>query len=628
MTFSKTVYKHFLKSSLIALLLSGCISLKAKKDPVTIDRVDPPCWWTCMEMDTIQITLHGKNIADFSQVSTNYSGFQIIDVAQVPNKNYLFLTACISQNALPGNATISCSSTKSKKPIQATFEIRKRNGYQPKGLHANDAIYLVFPDRFINGNTDNDAFAYLNEKQADRNGLKSRHGGDLQGLQKGLDYIKDLGFTSIWINPVLENNQPYESYHGYAATDLYKIDPRFGSNELYKQLVNDIHAKDMKVIWDVVYNHWGNANWMFVDLPDSNWVHWYPNFTRTSYRAETLMDPYASQSDKKQMTDGWFDHHMPDLNQQNTLLATYLIQNSIWWIEYAGIDAFRIDTYAYPDQLFMKKLNEAIMKEYSNFFIFGETWVQGSPIQAWFTKNNPENRDYSSSLHGVTDFQLFYAITKGLNENFGWEEGFRRIELTLAQDILYENAYNNVTHLDNHDLSRFYSAINEDFNKWKMGIALLLTLRGIPQVYYGTEILMKNYANPDALVREDFPGGWSTDSIQKFTAEGRSAKENEAYNYISSLLNWRKQNPWFGASKLIQFVPEENTYVYFRIDGNKTVMCAFNLNEKDIELDLNRFQECLKGRTRALEITSGARVNLSEKLVLSPKSNFVYELKP
>lgn len=627
MIFSKAVFKHLLKSSLFILLLSGCITLRAKKDPVAIDRVDPPCWWTGMAMDTIQLTIHGKGIAEYNDVRCSFPGLRIVETTKVPNPNYLFVTAVVLENAQPGVAKIACFKPDTKKPIETTFEIKTRSGYQPKGLQPNDAIYLVFPDRFINGDSQNDAFESMNEKTVDRKGLKSRHGGDLKGIQKGLEYIRNMGFTSVWINPVLENNQPYESYHGYAATDLYKIDPRFGTNELYKEVVNDIHQKGMKVIWDVVYNHWGNANWMFVDLPDSNWVHWHKSFNRTSYRAETLMDPYASNADKKQMTDGWFDYHMPDLNQQDPLLAKYLIQNSVWWIEYAGIDAFRIDTYAYPDQLFMKKLNESLMREYPNFFIFGETWVQGSPIQAWFTKNSPENKSYSSSLHGVTDFQLFYAITKGLNENFGWEEGFRRIELTLAHDLLYENAYNNVTHLDNHDLSRFYSAINEDFVKWKMGISLLLTLRGIPQVYYGTEILMKNYANPDALVREDFPGGWATDSIQKFTSEGRTVRENEAYDYMSRLLLWRKDNAWFGSSKLVQFVPEENTYVYFRMDGTKAVMCVYNMNDKEVELDLSRFTECMQGRTRALEITTGARANLSGKLALPAKSNFVYELK-
>lgn len=628
MIFSKTVYKHFLKSSLIALLLSGCITLRAKKDPATIDRVDPPCWWTNMQMDTIQIVLHGKRLADYASANCNYPGLKILGIDEVPNKNYRFLNAVVAADTKPGVAQIELTKEGSKSKLTANFEIKQRNGYKPQGLNHNDAIYLVFPDRFANGNMQNDAFSTMNEKEVDRKGLKTRHGGDLDGLASKLNYISEMGFTSIWINPVLENNQPKESYHGYAATDLYKIDPRFGSNESYKKLVEQIHAGNMKVIWDVVYNHWGNENWMFKDLPDSNWVHWFPNFNRTSYRAETLMDPYASNSDKQKMTDGWFDYHMPDLNQQDPLLAKYLIQNSIWWIEYAGIDAFRIDTYAYPDQIFMKHLNEAIMKEYPSFFIFGETWVQGSPIQAWFTKNNPANRDYSSSLHGVTDFQLFYAITKGLNENFGWEEGFRRVELTLAHDLLYENAYNNVTHLDNHDLSRFYSVINEDFAKWKMGIAMLLTLRGIPQVYYGTEILMKNHANPDALVREDFPGGWSTDTIQKFTPEGRTSRENEAYNYISQLLLWRKSNDWFGPSKLVQFVPEENTYVYFRISNDKAVMCVYNLNEKDVEIDLSRFEECMKGRTSALEITSGRKANLNGKLTLPAKSNFVYELKP
>jgi glycosidase len=423
----------------------------------------------------------------------------------------------------------------------------------------------------------------------------------------------------MWINPVIENNQDYESYHGYAATDLYKIDPRFGDNELYKSLVKDCHSKQIKVIWDVVYNHWGNKNWLFQNLPDSNWVHWFKDFTRTNYRAEVLLDPYASDSDKNRMTNAWFDKHMPDLNQQDEHLAKYLIQNSIWWIEYAGIDAFRIDTYAYPDQQFMKHLNESIRKEYPDFVLFGETWVQGTPVQAWYTENCYLKKNYSSSLQGVTDFQLYYAITKGLNEKTGWEEGFSRIELTLSHDILYGDPTHLVTFLDNHDLSRYYSVIGEDFNKYKMGIALMYTLRGIPSIYYGTEILMKNFADPDAKVREDFVGGWKDDTMNKFNSSGRNAQENAAFEFCSALGNWRRMNKWIATAKLKQFVPEHNTYVYFRYDDSHMLMCIYNDSENEKEVEMGRYAECLKNKSSATNILTQQKELLNQNIKIPAK---------
>jgi glycosidase len=327
------------------------------------------------------------------------------------------------------------------------------------------------------------------------------------------------------------------------------------------------------------------------------------------------------------MSDAWFDHHMPDLNQKDEHLAAYLIQNSIWWIEYSGIDAFRIDTYAYPDQLFMKQLNESIRKEYPNFFIFGETWVQGTPVQAWFTEKNGLNKSYSSEMQGVTDFQLYFAMMKGLNEPFGWEEGLRRIELILGHDYQYADARNNVTHLDNHDLTRFYTSVGEDYSKWKIGIGMLLTLRGIPQIYYGTEILMKNAADPDAKVREDFPGGWPHDSVNKFNDTERNPKEQEAYTYISRILKWRNTHNWFGDARTTQFVPENNTYVYFRHNEQHSVMVIVNLNDANFDLDLNRFEECLKGQKEGFNISTQEKTRLEQKLTLAPKSIQIIELR-
>lgn len=622
MKISSTIH-HMLA---VLLLLSGQLMAQRGKSTPAVDQVYPPNWWTGMVQDTVQLIFHGKNIQQY-KLTLESPLSKILQVSSPPNKNYLFADVLLSKEQEPGKLVFVFSGLK-KKRIEYHYPIAERaknNG--ASGIDAGDLIYLVFPDRFANGDPNNDNVDGMKEAYADRKGLKSRHGGDIQGILDHLDYFEELGATALWINPLLENNQPFESYHGYAATDLYKIDPRFGSNELYQTLVKNCHERDIKMIWDVVYNHWGNENDLFIDLPDSNWIHWFPEFTRTSYRAEVLMDPYASQSDKNQMTNAWFDKHMPDLNQQDPHLAKFLIQNSIWWIEYAGIDAFRIDTYAYPDQLFMKKLNESIRLEYPDFVLFGETWVQGTPVQAWFTEQVAFNKAYNSSLHGVTDFQLYYAINKGLTENFGWEEGFRRIELTLAQDVIYHNPNMLVTFLDNHDLSRFYSMMNENMENYKMGLALIYTLRGIPSIYYGTEILMKNYADPDAKVREDFPGGWPGDPANKFIAAGRNDKEQEAFEFCKKLGQWRKANPWIANASLKQFVPTDDTYVYFRIAESKMLMCAYNGNNEKKDIETLRFSECLENKKSGRDILSGMKVSVGDKLSLGPNSFLLIELE-
>jgi neopullulanase len=610
-----------LKNTTLLLFLAFCLSSFAQKS--IISRVDPPFWFTGMNNNKVQLLLHAPCMNDYSIQLNSESSF-IQDIHRPSNKEYCFVTVAIGADQQAGHLEFVLTDKKGKKSTWLYLLTDKKE--RKRGIDPNDFIYVLFPDRFANGNPANDVVSGMLEKTVDRKGLKTRHGGDLKGVSQRLDYIKELGITALWINPVLENNQPYESYHGYAATDLYKIDPRFGSNEEYVALVEQCHNSNMKVIMDVVYNHWGNEHHLFKNLPDSNWVHWFGEFTRTNYRAETLMDPYASEYDKNIMSNAWFDHHMPDLNQQDPYLATYLIQNSIWWIAHAGIDAFRIDTYAYPDQVFMKQLNEAVLHEFPDFMLFGETWVQGSTVQAWFTGENTIAPNFNSSLHGVTDFQLYYAITKGLVENFGWEEGFRRIEMTLGHDLIYKDPYMNVTFLDNHDLSRYYSMVNEDFDRWKMGIALMMTLRGIPSIYYGTELLMTGYSNPDALVRADFPGGWAADSLNLFKAENRKGKQKEAFDFIQQLASWRMENKWFGRSALKQFVPENNTYVYIRSEGDKKLLCAYNLNDKEAVLPADRFAEAIKGYQTGISILDGRTLSIEQNITIPAKSFLLLEL--
>ncbi|WP_461484807.1 alpha-amylase family glycosyl hydrolase, partial [Pedobacter sp.] len=429
------------------------------------------------------------------------------------------------------------------------------------------------------------------------------------------------------LNPVLENDQPKTSYHGYANTENYKIDRRFGSNELYKKLVDECHKRGMKMIKDLVHNHFGTEHFTIKDLPMKNWVHQWPEYTKTTYREQVHFDPYVSKRDKDLMEKGWFDKHMADLDQTNLFVQNYLTQSHIWWIEYAGLDGFRLDTYAYNNLEFMADWANKIIAEYPNFTFFGETWVHGVPNQAYFTEGNKINQGIDTKLQGVTDFQALWGINEALNGKFGWMDGLVRLYNVFANDYMYQDPTRNVVFLDNHDISRFYSVVGEDFNKYKSGIAWLLTTRGIPQFYYGTEILMKNYANPDGLVRDDFPGGWQGDKTNKFIAGGRTEKENEAFNYVKKLANYRKNNEVLQTGKMMQFIPEEGIYVYFRYNADKTVMIIMNSNTEEKSVSTARFAERILSATTAKNVVTEETLNTLATIKIPATTTLVLELK-
>jgi glycosidase len=593
-----------------------------------IERIDPPNWFSNMNNKNFELlfyTLDKENIT-ISLAQKSQSCAQILSVEKSKLNNYYFVQ--VSLLSQPKENVVFFEIEKDGlfgKSVHPYYIYPK--SAKPLGLSQADAMYMVFPDRFANGDSTNDSVANYFQG-VNRNELKSRRGGDIQGICDHLDYISDLGFTALWINPMVENNEKRDSYHGYATTDSYLIDPRLGTLNHLQDLTEDMRKMKIKHVWDVVYNHWGDQHQLFREMPDSNWFHWFPTYTKTNYRAETMMDPYASEYDKNLMANGWFDRHMPDLNQQDPHLSTYLIQNSLWWIEMGNIDAFRIDTYSYPDQLFMSKLNAALKNEYSNFFLFGETWVQGSAVQAWFPEGQKVQQTFDSQLDGVTDFQLFYAMTKGLTEPFGWEEGLRRIELNLAHDHLYAHPENLVTFLDNHDLARIYSVFNKDFEKWKMAHAMLLTLRGIPCLYYGTEILMTGFCDPDAHVREEFPGGWSDHKVNAFEKNGRTEIQNEAFDFIQTLLNYRKKNEWLATSKLTQFVPNDNTYAYARksADGRKTLLCIYNLNEQIFDFPMEFLKEITLNSYTGKNVVSRESVTWKKTLAIPPKGFTLIEI--
>lgn len=591
-------------------------------------RIEPLHWWTGMANRELELLIYDKGIRDFVP-TINYPGVSILKTTRLENPNYLFVLVDIGPGTKAGSFDIQLTAKDNSRARSYTYELKERNS-SPKaqGVTAEDFIYLIMPDRFANGDSGNDSVEGMKQEGVNRDKVFFRHGGDLIGVMEHLDYLEELGVTALWLNPVLENDQAYESYHGYAVTDHYAIDARFGSNEQYRQLVNLAHERGMKIIMDVIFNHAGDEHWFINDLPARDWIHqWEDDFQSISYRAPVHMDPYRAESDFLQVTESWFDKHMPDLNQKHPQLANYLIQNSIWWTEYSGQDGFRIDTYAYCDQAFMAEWNRSMLEEYPDLGIFAETWVHGPGIQSWFTEGARAER-HDSSLPGVTDYQLYYAINEALSQPQGWTSGVAKLYYTLAQDYLYHDPYRNVLFLDNHDLGRIFGNLDGDLERFKSAMSLLMTLRGIPMIYYGTEILMTGSGGAFGEGgRKDFPGGFSGDADNKFKSRDRTKAEREAFDFLSMLANYRKQTSALQDGQLTQYIPQDGIYVYFRYDADKTVMVAYNSNAETASLRLDRFADHLAGFTAARNVVTGKRISKLDQLELTAHGTVVLELE-
>jgi len=592
-----------------------------------LERVEPMFWWVGMRNPKLQLIVHGNNIAG-RIVKLSYPGVTLTKVNKVENPNYLFLDLDISSTAKPGTFNISFTKTGSA-DLNYKYELKARDhsSNRAQGVTNKDLIYLLMPDRFSNGDPSNDAMPGMLETTVNRDSMYSRHGGDIKGLMNHLDYLKDLGVTTIWMTPEIENDEPHASYHGYAVTNHYKTDPRFGTNELYKAYVEKCHAMGLKVIKDLVHNHAGTEGYTIKDMPMESWVHQWPKYTKSNFRDAAVMDPHGSAADKKQMLDGWFDRRMADMNESNPYVQNYLTQNHIWWVEYAGVDGFRLDTYPYNDPAYMADWAKKVKAEFPHLSIFGETLVWSVANQAYFTQGNTVNRGFDTQLPGVTDSQMKESIAEALNGKEGWTDGVNRLYSVVAQDFMYQDATRNVVFLDNHDMSRFYSVVNEDFNKYKAGMALLLTMRGIPQMYYGDEILMKGVSNPDGLVRADFSGGWPGDKVNKFTAGGRTAQENAAFDYVRTLANYRKKTTALQTGKLMQYIPQRGIYVYFRYDTKKTVMVIYNSNDDEKELNTDRFNERTNGFNKGVNIETNDQLDLHKNIKVPGKTALVIELE-
>lgn len=587
----------------------------------------PSNWFVQMKWNKVQVLLRSVD-ADFSKatISINYPGVILKKIHHFENEHYIAVDLVILPTAKPGEVKLQIKEgshvTTHSWPIKTR---RKGNGSSfAQGVNQSDLIYFLMPDRFSNGDPSNDRIAGLKDQSLNRDSIFLRHGGDLKGVQNHLEYLQNLGVTTLWMTPILENDMPYRTEHGYAATNHYKVESRFGGEAAYLSLSDSLHARGMKLIQDAVYNHVGRFHFLVQDAPAKDWLHLWPTFTQTHYKDQPVFDPYSATKDKRKLVDGWFTTEMPDVNHENEFVANYLIQHAIWSVETFGIDGWRIDTYIYNNLAFMNRCNQALEIEYPKITSFGECWVHGTANQAYFAQNNI-NTPFKSNLQGVADFQtLLYGIQPALNEKFGWTEGVNKLYNTLSNDFLYKDPTRNVIFLDNHDMTRILSQVGESIPKVKIGLAWLMTCRGIPQLYYGTEVLMKGIANPDGWVRLDFPGGWEGDQKNAFSKSGLTTAENDMLSYTQKLGQFRKSSSAIKNGRMTQYLPIEGLYVYFRYDANQTVMCVMNTSDQGRKVNFSDFAERTNGFSGGKEVVSGQFI--SEQFNIPALSMQVIEL--
>ena len=601
-----------------------------------IERVEPEFWWAGFQESELQLLVYGENIGSARVHLGHGEGVHFKQAISTENPNYLFVYLDLAE-AEPGSFTLRFE--KEGEELVHEYTLRERQGSvnRHQGFDSSDVIYLLMPDRFANGDTSNDNIPGMLE-DVDMDEPYARKGGDIQGITNNLEYIRNLGMTALWVNPIFENDMPHNYeigagfYHGYAATDMYKVDRRFGSNQDFVEMIQKSQEIGMKVIMDMIHNHVGTHHWFIEDLPMADWVHNQEKVGNTNYRTDTIMDPYASERDLTSTIKGWFVDEMPDLNQRNPLLADYLIQNTLWWIEYSGIDGIRMDTHPYPYPDYMAEWARRVLEEYPDFNIVGEVWMQNVATTAWWQYNFSNPEGYNSFLPSVTDFPLYRSVVSGLNEPGGWDTGMMRIFYTLGQDFLYTDPYLNVIFVDNHDLVRFMTSIGEDPGKFRVGLAFILTTRGIPQIYYGTEIMMMGGEN-DPDKRRLFPGGWPDDEINAFTEAGREQlgderglPVSEVYDFVTTITEWRKDKEVIHTGELTHFIPENNVYVYFRHNEDETVMVVLNGDDQAKEVSTERFAEFIPEEHVGTDILTGREITFESNFRVSGYEVLIVEL--
>ena len=602
---------------LLIILLVSSISYSQQ-----IERIEPPFWWEGFKNTSLQLLIYGENISNLDfKIKSDI--VELVSVEKAENPNYIFLNLEVNDKGISGDFDIDYGENSIKYNINKK-ELDSENHF---GFSSSDVLCLITPDRFINGDYTNDNHPDMLEKAT--RGPWGRHGGDLKGINDNLNYLIDLGYTAIWLNPILENNMIKSSYHGYSTTDYYKVDPRFGSNEEFKNLTKKADKMGVKMVMDIIPNHSGSEHWFVKDPPFSNWLNFNNSYSQTTHRRQTVQDIHASEYDKKHFSDGWFVETMPDLNQKNKFMSTYLIQNAIWWIEYSGIKGYRVDTYPYADKNFMSDWTYEIMNEYPNFNIVGEEWSDTPIITSYWQAGKTNHDGYISYLPSLMDFPLQISFSEALNDEITWGKGFVKPYRTIAYDFLYGDPYNLVVFPDNHDMTRFLTQVGNDLNLFKMGLVFYTTVRGIPQFYYGTEVLMNSNDNPRShdVIRSEFPGGWKDHKVSALTGMGLTSDQIEFQNFFKRLLNWRKNNKVIHEGKFIHFTPKEQVeiYSYFRILGDKIVWTIFNRKEETQTIKLDKYQEVLKGKSKGYDVINDKTIDLSN-LKISPKSALIIEI--
>lgn len=603
------------------------LTLQITAQQYDLKRIEPRNWWTDMNYSQVQVMLYGSNISELDVLCEELI---ISNITKTENPNYIFVT--LDTKGKEAKLYTIKLNKKGKTKLSVPFELKSRRDASSdrEGFNTSDVIYLLMPDRFANGDPTNDSQPSTVEK-SNRLLPGGRHGGDIRGITNNLNYIKNLGATAIWSTPLLEDNDSTYSYHTYGQSDLYKVDPRYGTETEYLEMVDKAHDLGLKIIMDVVPNHWGASHWMIKDLPTYDWLHQFPGYGQTNYRMTTQNDPYTSTFDKKWCVDGWFVKSMPDLNQSNPLVLNYLVQNTIWWIENANLDGLRVDTYSYNDKEGIAKWTEIITNEYPKMNIVGEVWMHDQALQSYWQSNSPVGaiQSYNSHLPSVMDFTLHDAIMQAFGEEKqGWDKGMIRFYENFANDFLYSNPYNLLVFSENHDTQRF-NQLYPEFEDYKIMLSLLSTIRGIPQIYYGSEIGMKGDKNlGDADIRKDFPGGWETDTQNCFNSEELSEEQQLYFEFTKKLLNWRKSNKAVHNGKTIQFIPVDNVYVYFRVLDDQAVMVVINNSSDSKSITLENYSEVLQDFNFGWDIIHERAFDLnSTNFAIQGKNAYIIELK-
>jgi len=613
--------KKLIFTIIILVFFNNSFAMETK-----LERVEPMFWWAGMKSHELQLMVYGENIS-VTEVTFDYPGVEIVLVSKVKSPNYLFIDLWLAENVQPGKFEIQFTAENQVvAKYQYELKVREKGSASRIGFNNSDVIYLITPDRFVNGNPNNDWVEGMKEKP-NRNNKNGRHGGDIRGIINSLDYLQKMGFTAVWLNPVLENNMTRVSYHGYSTTDFYMVDPRYGTNAEYRELNDELDKRGMKLIMDMIFNHCGSEHWWMNDLPMTDWINNYPDYKITSHVRTVNQDPHVSEVDRKAMVDGWFVRSMPDINQRNPFMEKYLIQNSIWWIEYVGLEGIRQDTWPYPDKNMMATWTKKVLEEYPDFNIVGEEWTVNPAIVSYWQKGKINSDGYQCYLPSLMDFPLQNAVSNGLKSKENWDGALNQIYESLANDFLYPDANNLVIFPDNHDMSRFFEQVGEDVDLLKMGVALFLTMRGIPQIYYGTEVLMTHEGSEHGNIRADFPGGWQDDKVNAITGKGLTVEQKEMQNYLSGIQNWRKEKSVIHNGKLMHFAPQNGVYTYFRYNNDEVVMVMLNKNETEKTIPTKRFSEMTKNYKSGKEIITDKEIFDISEINIPAKTAMIIELQ-